>query len=330
MNDQSLNRPATTQTRVRVQLYQNGFLEEEWRFTNNFRIGRDPDCEVCLDIERVSRNHAEVRQEGGAWWVRDLGSRNGTLLNGGQVDRARLGNPSTLQIAYNGPVLQITMEEIEVEELPARPTGPMVTEAIPFDEIDEEAYEETASKWNWKSYVDTLKQPGQPAPPPKPVITPAETTQEVQPEQATKPLYPGHGFSMPLPEGWSDQTVYILTGPVTGGIQHNITINVDDKVGAISLVDYVDWQLRSLSTELKGYDLLKKEAVTLDCGIEAYRVVYRWQPAEERTLYQEQVYVVHQETGYKLTTTFSKKTRQMLGASIGETMLQFAPTARLS
>lgn len=48
-------------------------------------IGRHPKNDVVLDDARVSAHHAEIYQHDGAWWVRDLGSTNGTELEGLQV-----------------------------------------------------------------------------------------------------------------------------------------------------------------------------------------------------------------------------------------------------
>lgn len=45
-------------------------------------VGRDPDCDVVLDDERVSRRHAILSPQEGAWSVADLGSKNGTLVDG--------------------------------------------------------------------------------------------------------------------------------------------------------------------------------------------------------------------------------------------------------
>lgn len=62
-------------------------------------IGRHPDCNVVVDAGAVSRFHAKVAREGDQFVVYDLGSRNGTFLNGqlltgGQVlregDRIRI------------------------------------------------------------------------------------------------------------------------------------------------------------------------------------------------------------------------------------------------
>ncbi|HTJ85100.1 MAG TPA: FHA domain-containing protein, partial [Polyangiaceae bacterium] len=45
-------------------------------------IGRDPSCGICVPEGAVSRQHARVRYQGGAWVLTDLGSRNGTLVDG--------------------------------------------------------------------------------------------------------------------------------------------------------------------------------------------------------------------------------------------------------
>jgi hypothetical protein len=53
-------------------------------------LGRSRECDITIDDTNVSRRHAEVRRENGAWWVVDLGSTNGIEVNGKRVDRARL------------------------------------------------------------------------------------------------------------------------------------------------------------------------------------------------------------------------------------------------
>ena len=63
-------------------------------------IGRDPKCEVPLDDARVSRRHAIVACAGPVATVADLGSRNGTYVNGRQV------GPTPEPLAH-GDVLKI-------------------------------------------------------------------------------------------------------------------------------------------------------------------------------------------------------------------------------
>jgi FHA domain len=56
------------------------------------RIGRSAGLEIVIDNVSVSRRQAEIWQDGGAWKVADLGSENGTLLNG-----QRLADPQPLR-----------------------------------------------------------------------------------------------------------------------------------------------------------------------------------------------------------------------------------------
>jgi hypothetical protein len=53
-------------------------------------IGRTPECDVMLSDQNVSRRHAEVRRQGGEFVVVDLGSTNGTRVNGSGVKERRL------------------------------------------------------------------------------------------------------------------------------------------------------------------------------------------------------------------------------------------------
>lgn len=45
-------------------------------------IGRSRDCDIVLEDSSISRRHAELRPEGGAWTIEDLGSTNGVRVNG--------------------------------------------------------------------------------------------------------------------------------------------------------------------------------------------------------------------------------------------------------
>ncbi|MCA9042418.1 MAG: FHA domain-containing protein, partial [Planctomycetaceae bacterium] len=63
-------------------------------------IGRHPDCEIYLNSDMVSRRHARVFSRGGQVFIEDLGSGNGTFVNGKRVvqptaikneDRVKIG-----------------------------------------------------------------------------------------------------------------------------------------------------------------------------------------------------------------------------------------------
>jgi pSer/pThr/pTyr-binding forkhead associated (FHA) protein len=62
-------------------------------------VGRHFACDVRLDSRRVSRRHCCMALEGGSVVVRDLGSTNGTRINGRRVVLGRLGPGDELSIA---------------------------------------------------------------------------------------------------------------------------------------------------------------------------------------------------------------------------------------
>ncbi len=45
-------------------------------------VGRRPGCDIRLDFENISGKHCSLRFLNGLWMVRDLGSTNGTTING--------------------------------------------------------------------------------------------------------------------------------------------------------------------------------------------------------------------------------------------------------
>jgi hypothetical protein len=61
-------------------------------------IGRLPDCDVVLSDHNVSRRHAEVRREGAEFVVVDLGSTNGTRVNGSGVKERRLSDGDEITV----------------------------------------------------------------------------------------------------------------------------------------------------------------------------------------------------------------------------------------
>ena len=79
-------------------------------FSATFQIGRLPDCELCIDHDEVSRRHVQVVLEAGVWKLLDLGSANGTLVEGRRVESLTIHQAVTVRLGPAGP--SITLEPI--------------------------------------------------------------------------------------------------------------------------------------------------------------------------------------------------------------------------
>jgi pSer/pThr/pTyr-binding forkhead associated (FHA) protein len=85
-------------------------------------IGRHPECDVLLDSLRVSRRHCIITAEGGAVVVRDLGSTDGTWVNGRRVAWVLLIPGDEIAIAHMRYQLgEAATLRATAAERPARP-----------------------------------------------------------------------------------------------------------------------------------------------------------------------------------------------------------------
>ncbi len=70
-----------------ILIYGGPDLGKRFELTGDATIGRDGANEICIDMSFVSRQHARLTRRGNQWLIADLGSRNGTQVNGKPVDR---------------------------------------------------------------------------------------------------------------------------------------------------------------------------------------------------------------------------------------------------
>jgi hypothetical protein len=64
-----------------------------------FRIGRSESADLRVDAVEISREHAEIIERNGMWLVRDLGSTNGTQVNGKPIKETLLSDGDILKLA---------------------------------------------------------------------------------------------------------------------------------------------------------------------------------------------------------------------------------------
>jgi hypothetical protein len=72
-------------------------------------LGRSRHCDIVLSDPNVSRQHAEIRARGGSWVVTDLGSTNGSRINGRPVEGSEVVRPGD-EIELGSTVLKFELE----------------------------------------------------------------------------------------------------------------------------------------------------------------------------------------------------------------------------
>lgn len=127
----------TAQSRAEVTVYSPLFTPFRQPLQGpTVSIGRASDCSIPIKDRYLSRRHAEIIASDGAWVLKDLGSANGTYLNGTRVerdhplkpgDRIRLGDT---EIVFETPEAQ-TDRQLAVKEQHVS-----ATIAIPIHDID--------------------------------------------------------------------------------------------------------------------------------------------------------------------------------------------------
>ncbi|MFM8634534.1 MAG: FHA domain-containing protein [Planctomycetia bacterium] len=96
-------------------------------------VGRAEECDVRPLSDEVSRRHCAVRIEPDVVWVEDLGSRNGTLVNGTKITEKTK--------VYDGDLIKVGNLELRVsggtERKPGTPEAPVAAPPASWNDEDE-------------------------------------------------------------------------------------------------------------------------------------------------------------------------------------------------
>jgi transcriptional regulator with GAF, ATPase, and Fis domain len=116
----------------------------EWRTTSGRRevviegrtlVGSAPGVGIVIDDPTVSRLHAELDPRSDGLWVRDLGSRNGTFLEGLQITGGRIPQGGRLRIGSTEIVVEYGSERRPVEIWPSTSFGRLIGGSVAIREL---------------------------------------------------------------------------------------------------------------------------------------------------------------------------------------------------
>ncbi|MFK7737858.1 MAG: FHA domain-containing protein [Pirellulaceae bacterium] len=75
-------------------------------------IGRREACDIVLRFNNISGQHARMTLEEGYWFLKDLGSRNGTKVDGHRISRKRLDPGASISFAKHTFTMEYNPEDL--------------------------------------------------------------------------------------------------------------------------------------------------------------------------------------------------------------------------
>ncbi|HXK20051.1 MAG TPA: ATP-binding protein, partial [Polyangiaceae bacterium] len=99
---------------VRLAVVEGPAVGQEFKIEGSATIGRSPEATVMVDDPGVSRLHARIRRnEGGGFEVEDLGSKNGTFVNGTRIEHALANLGDKIRV---GPRVVLSLASFDLVE----------------------------------------------------------------------------------------------------------------------------------------------------------------------------------------------------------------------
>ncbi|MEA3350593.1 MAG: FHA domain-containing protein [Chloroflexota bacterium] len=105
-------------------------------------VGREPSADISIDVAEISRQHTRLRLEANGYMIEDLGSTNGTFVNGRRLsgphllrpgERIQLGEAVTLayQVAHDPDATLVSPVRQSASVPQGRPAAPPAPAPLP-------------------------------------------------------------------------------------------------------------------------------------------------------------------------------------------------------
>ncbi|MEW6051211.1 MAG: DcrB-related protein [Candidatus Zixiibacteriota bacterium] len=134
-----------------------------------------------------------------------------------------------------------------------------------------------------------------------------------------------YSFSLALPDGWEDRTIYSFVGPDDGDLQHIITLTIDDSPVSDAVAEFARDRIAATMASLQAAEKVKDDAIQLPGGREAWELVYKWVPADNTPRFGKCLYLLIDGVGYVFTGTFTKKTIKTIALEMDQMAAALTP-----
>jgi hypothetical protein len=134
-----------------------------------------------------------------------------------------------------------------------------------------------------------------------------------------------NNFSIKLPPGWEDQTIYTYMGPEDSGVQHILTLSIDPYAKDIDLAAYAEQRRIRVLDTMPSVEVLKDEETKFANGSPAYEIVFKMVPTDGNVIFRKMVFLKLNGIVYTFAANFSKKTIKTIGTEVDRIIDSFTP-----
>jgi len=132
-----------------------------------------------------------------------------------------------------------------------------------------------------------------------------------------------HNINLDLPDGWDNKTIYTYMGPDDSGVQHILSLVVDDDIETTNVSEFAGQRTEVIRENMSSITVLKDESKELPSGRVVHEFVYKWIPTDDKIIFQKVVYLLLDDIGYTFSCNFSKKTIKTIGLQVDQIIDSF-------
>ncbi len=133
-----------------------------------------------------------------------------------------------------------------------------------------------------------------------------------------------NSFSLSLPDGWDDRSVYHFMGPDDSGVQHGLSLVIERNVKT-DLDEYAQERIESIVESRPNMQILKEEQRDLASGVPVYEVIYKWVMPSGDVTFHKLAYMIRDKIAYSFSANFSKKTMKTIRHEVDQIIESFEP-----
>lgn len=125
-----------------------------------------------------------------------------------------------------------------------------------------------------------------------------------------------HRFIVDIPPGWSDQTIHTIVGPTDRGVQHTLTIAIDNDPETRDLEDYSRRRIEAMKSANPDLEVLKEEQIILPSGRPAFEFTTKSVSTSTPPIISKRIFLVDGHTVFTCSADFAKHTLHTLGTLV--------------